>query len=258
MRFRYRRSRPWSSRSSLPHHGVRRFRAPYDRATAVAGGPHARADAGGDRRPAADRGVRLERQLLGSISVPLRRRSPRSPRSRPRSGRTSTRGPRLRGDGDRVGRPRRTRRRLVARSRVCGHVTMVSGRCPDGGARSRSARPTSTTRSRGTTLRIAGVGSGRGTSAPTHRLTVTGVYRQERGAYWLGQVLTGRSGVVSLVPPNIVQHDVVTDRSTFEGGTGTLPQESSLRRHGHRPDAVGVDELLELGTAVRRLSRRRG
>lgn len=147
---------------------------------------------------------------------------------------------------------------LVARSRVCGHVTMVSGRCPDGVGEIAvsEADVDNFGLVTGTTLRIAGVGSGRGhVRVPTHRLTVTGVYRQERGAYWLGQVLTGRSGVVSLVPPNIVQHDVwLTDRSTFEGGTGTLPQESSYVGMGIDPDAVGVDELLELGTAVRRLS----
>ncbi|WP_395695338.1 FtsX-like permease family protein [Nocardioides sp.] len=143
------------------------------------------------------------------------------------------------------------------RSDVCDHLTIVAGSCPDAAGEvavseadvdNFGLRP-------GASFRIAAVGAGdvhvHGRST---RLTVSGVYRQRPDDYWMGQILTGRSGLVSPTPPTQVQHDVwLTGRETFDSGL-TLPGASSTVDLAVDPDAVGVDELLRLGSAVRTLA----
>ena len=94
-----------------------------------------------------------------------------------------------------------------------------------------------------------------GATTPTAGLTVSGVFRQQRGDYWFGLDLTGRAGVVDPVTAQ-VQHDVwLTDRGTFtdralpplggQASTVDLPLDRT---------AVGVDDVLTLTTGIDRLA----
>ncbi|WP_395659850.1 FtsX-like permease family protein [Nocardioides sp.] len=149
---------------------------------------------------------------------------------------------------------------LVWREGECEHLELVDGTCPSkaGDIVVSEADVENFGLRTGSTFTIAGVpgnavGGGGGHARPTNlRVHVTGVYRQVPSDYWFGLVLTGRSGTADLLPPNHVQADIwLTSQETFASGDSpTLPQEASTVAFPLDRDAVGVDQLLSMGTAV--------
>ncbi|HEU5037339.1 MAG TPA: FtsX-like permease family protein [Nocardioides sp.] len=153
------------------------------------------------------------------------------------------------------------RSELLWRDRQCEHLEMVDGACPSaaGEIAVSQADADQFGLTTGTTFEVAGVpGNGRHPAPTSTDLTVAGVYRQVPGDYWFGTTLTGRSGTSDPVPPSHIQGDVwVTPRTTFESrDLPTLPQATSSVDLPLDRDAVGVDDLLAMGTAIDDLSGR--
>lgn len=141
---------------------------------------------------------------------------------------------------------------LVWRSDQCDHLEFTAGACPTatGEIAVSPADVDIFGFDVGETVHVPGAAQPDG-RAPVLDLKVVGVYRQVPSDYWFGQSITGRSGVVSLDPPQVIQHDVwLTPRETFESD-GTRPDARSSSA-GFLIDqvAVGVDQLLELGPVI--------
>jgi len=146
---------------------------------------------------------------------------------------------------------------LIWREGACGHVTFVDGGCPDEAAA--IAVSTADAENFGLDLgssvsvapAVVTVGPGGEPSAVS--LRVAGVYDAPPGDdYWLGLVLTGRSGLADPGPATRVQHDVwLTDRATFEGGRlPVMPDHAPTLALPLDARAVGVDELMSLAHRI--------
>ncbi|MGY2703794.1 FtsX-like permease family protein [Nocardioides sp. HB32] len=152
---------------------------------------------------------------------------------------------------------------LVWRDGECEHLELVDGVCPSrpGEIVVSEADVDNFGFTTGTTFTVAGIprnAEGGGHATPTNvHLTVTGVYRQVPSDYWFGLLLTGRSGTTDPLPPNHLQADVwLTSQKTFESRRlPTFPQETSTVALPLDREAVGVDDLLTIGTAVDELEK---
>lgn len=158
------------------------------------------------------------------------------------------------------GRSADPRGQVIWREGQCEHVTMVEGSCPDqtGEIAVSEADVENFGLGPGDTVRVSGIprDQGQRTIVPSVPLTVTGVYEQQHDDYWFGLNLTGLSGAVDSTPPPHVQHDIwLTERGTFDPiEMPPLPNQASTVGYPLDPDAVGVDEVLALGTEIEQLS----
>ncbi|GAA4365798.1 FtsX-like permease family protein [Nocardioides caricicola] len=157
------------------------------------------------------------------------------------------------------GRSSDPRGQLIWRAGQCEHVTMVEGSCPDatGEIAISEADVENFGLGVGDTVRVAGIPRdlARRTVVPSVPLVVTGIYEQQRDDYWFGLNLTGLSGAVDSTPPPHVQHDIwLTERGTFDSSeVPPLPSQASTVGYPLDPAAVGVDDVLALGSEIEHL-----
>ena len=142
---------------------------------------------------------------------------------------------------------------LVWRAGMCDHLSFRSGDCPD--------RPLE--------VAVSAADAGNygwkvGTripvverlndpeldpeQSPRPTLEVVGVYDVQRGDYWFGRLVSGRSGSPDPDTDQPQTDDLLTDPATF-GGTGAPAWQAPVTDLDFPLDtaAVGVDELLRIG-----------
>ena len=164
---------------------------------------------------------------------------------------------------------------LTTRTAMCEHVRITAGRCP--AARGEVAVTVADASLRGwrvgQRLSVTEVVPGTPSQdTPRKTLTVTGLYHQQPGEYWFGQVLDGRSGTSDpwtgqefldawLTAPATMEGDLAHAGATGPDGAhrpsnGTTDPAVGWMAPAHvvdlplREDVVGVDELPRLTRAV--------
>lgn len=141
---------------------------------------------------------------------------------------------------------------LMWRTGACDHVRIVSGRCPEaaGEILVSSADVHKLGLRDKQRLTVAEPSVIPTFIGPTRELTVVGAYEEVPGDDRFVQALTGISGTFSDGPPRQQRHDVwLTPEETFTSGAG-LPQVQSYVGLQLRPDRVGADEMLRLGSTL--------
>lgn len=145
--------------------------------------------------------------------------------------------------------------RLLSREGMCDHVTFAAGRCPTaaGEVAVSTDQASSYGQPVGTSI-VLGEYDGFVSlpdSAPRTTVRVVGTYRQVDSPYWFGDRLTGsaatRAGYDDLLTPLATLTGAVT---AADGGRGTWFQPQYGADLPLRTDALGVDEVLDLGPRV--------
>lgn len=147
---------------------------------------------------------------------------------------------------------------LLWRTDACAHVLLTAGRCP--GAAGETLVSTADLAGLGLRLgqrlTVADPHDDGTPPGATRTLTLVGSYRERPGDSWFDVPLTGASGTFSEEVPPHRQHDTwLTSEETFTTGE-PLTLARSYAGLRLRTADVGVDEVLRLGTLLRRLDSR--
>jgi hypothetical protein len=150
---------------------------------------------------------------------------------------------------------------LVWRTGACAHLRFGSGGCPDGVREVAVSEADAQNYGWKVGSRIRVVERLNDptldpNAAPRPTLRVVGVYTVQRGAYWFGRLVSGRSGTADPDTRQPLTDDLFVDASTVSGGDAPewLAPVAELDLPLDRR-SVGVDELLRLGPAVDRYMR---
>jgi putative ABC transport system permease protein len=155
------------------------------------------------------------------------------------------------------GGPARPAGDLVWRAGACDHLRFDAGRCPSAAGEIAVSQDDVDTLGYavGRSVQVLGKPSPADPTRPeVVSLEIVGAYQQRPGDFWFGRTLAGFSGTISPGPPSILLHDTwITDRETIDGPDADLMVTSSTAAYLLDREAVGVDELLELGSAITEL-----